>query len=115
MIKLSVVESSESLTHVSLEGRLDLAGVQEIELRFTTQTASRKKPTVVDVSGLEFIASLGMGMLVKVSRVLRGERDGLVLVAPRPLVEKTLRDASLEKILPIANDRDEALRILGVD
>jgi anti-anti-sigma factor len=111
--ELKIIEDTDELTHVALSGRLDLAGVHDVELEFTAKTASRKRPTLVDLSQVEFLASLGMGMLVSVQRSLAAYKARLVLMAPSELVEQSLTAASLDKLIPIARDREHALELLS--
>jgi anti-anti-sigma factor len=115
MAQLKVIEASDALTHLAVSGRLDVAGVNAVELQFTTQATARRKNTLVDLSELEFIASLGMGMLVGTAKALHAHNLRLVIVAPRQLVERALRASSLDEVMPIAKDRDEAMGLLSVD
>ena len=71
-MELSIIESNDTLTHVALSGRLDAVGVQQVGTRFQGVTASRGKPTIIDLSNVEFIASLGLGMLLSCARSLHG-------------------------------------------
>jgi anti-anti-sigma factor len=113
MAEVRVVETSDCLTHVALDGRLDVQGVDAVELRFTAHTVARRKPTIVDLSGVSFLASLGIGMLLRAAKTLQIHKAGLVVLAPQPLVERTLRASSLDHVIPIVADRDEALRRLS--
>jgi anti-anti-sigma factor len=112
MAELKVIEASDSLTHIAVVGRLDLEGVHAVELRFTTQAAARRRPTLVDLSELEFIASLGMGMLLRTAKALDQHKVRMVLVQPQELVERALRASSLDKVIPIAADLEQAHQML---
>ena len=109
---LKVIEQGERMTWVALEGRLDTQGVDDVETAFSAHTAAHRRPTVVDLSSVQFLASLGIGMIVRVARTLRRHDAGLVLLAPQETVERTLRAARIESFAPIARDRDEALSLL---
>jgi anti-anti-sigma factor len=113
MAELTVIEHSDTLTHVALDGRLDAAGVGRVELRFTSHVAARRKPTIVDVSSVEFIASLGIGMLISTARTLAAHGVTIVLLSPQREVAKMLRASSIDTIIPFADSRDEALGLLG--
>jgi len=115
MADLSVVELSDDLTHVALSGRLDILGVQAVELTLTSHTAARRRPAIVDLSGVEFIGSLGIGSLVRIARTLRGHGVGVVLLAPRERVDGVLRASSIDQIIPIAATVDEARQSLGLE
>lgn len=66
----------------------------------------------MDVSGVDFIASLGMGMLVRTAQALATHGKKLVLLSPTSTVEEALRAAVLHTIFPIARSREEALELL---
>lgn len=111
-ISLKILESSERLMHVALVGRLDTEGVGVIEVSLSAHTVSRRLPTIVDLAEVTFLASLGMGMLVRIARTLRRHQAGLVLLNPQEPVERALRAARIDDITPIVHGQDEALRVL---
>jgi anti-sigma B factor antagonist len=111
-MQLEVLENTENLSRLTLSGRLDAAGVGRIETRFTATTVARNRSALVDVSGVSFIASLGIGMLVTVARTLRRHGHRLILVAPQELVEEVLRAAAIDQLVGIAADEAEALAML---
>jgi anti-anti-sigma factor len=111
-IDVKLIESSEKVTHVALCGRLDTEGVGAVELAFASHTAARRRPTIVDLSGVDYLASLGMGMLVRTARSLSSHSAGMVLLNPQGPVERALRAAQIDSVVPIVYERDEALRRL---
>ena len=113
MAEIDVVEENDALTHIALSGRLDATGVGAIDLKFTSHTAARKRPALVDLSQVEFLASLGIGMLVRAAQALRAHGAAMVLIAPQGPVEETLRVSMLDRVVGIAADREEALRLLA--
>jgi anti-anti-sigma factor len=112
--EIHVIESNDPVTHVALAGRLDSEGVDAIAIAFSGHTVARRRPTIVDLREVEFLASLAMGMIVRAARALKLHQAGMVLLAPREPVERALRSAQIDMITPIARDRDEALRMLEV-
>jgi anti-anti-sigma factor len=113
MIELEVVEASDSLSHVALRGRLDLEGVREVELPFTSQTCSRRKPAIVDLSGLSILTSVGIGLLVRCAVTLRRHGAPTVLLAPQEDVRTLLEATGIQHVTPMADSRDQALEILA--
>lgn len=112
-MELKVIESSEKLTYVALVGRLDLAGVQAVELKFNAQIASRKVSGIVDLSGVTFIASLGMRMLLTAAKTIKANGGKLVVVKPQPLVEEALKAAGLDALMLITASVEEAKAKIG--
>jgi anti-anti-sigma factor len=108
---LHVLGTADGVTRVALIGRLDAEGVDRVELRFSAAIASVRQPAVVDVSGLTFIASLGLGMLLRVAKVLDRCGSHLVLLNPQPLVHAVLDHTGMLGLLRVTHDEGEAIRL----
>jgi anti-anti-sigma factor len=109
---LQVEERTDGISHVALVGKLDVAGLHAVDLKFHSQTSARKQSAVVDVSRLEYIASLGMGMLISCAQSLRRKGATMVLVGAQGVVDTALRTAGIDQAVPMAADVDEAVRII---
>jgi anti-sigma B factor antagonist len=109
-MELKVIEQTDDLTRIALIGRLDVTGVQDVEARFHACTSERKKPAIVDMFQVTFITSLGMRMLLAAARALKKVGAKVVLLRPQPLVEEALKTASLDQVLPIVQDLQQALQ-----
>jgi anti-anti-sigma factor len=66
----------------------------------------------VDLSGLEFITSLGMGMFISCARSLQRFGARMVLLNPQALVEEALKAVGIDQGIPIVHSVEEGLRIL---
>lgn len=113
MATCEVIEAAESHTHVRLSGPLDIAGVGTVSLKFTAATAGRKRHAMVDMSAVEFVSSIGLGMLVQAARALKPEGKRVVIVAPRESVAGVIRSSKLDAIMPIAESVDAARALLA--
>jgi anti-anti-sigma factor len=98
----TVVHTDEQRTVVKISGSLDMVAVSKIEPELTRHVAMHRKSTVVDLSEVDFLASLGMGMFVANAQALRRQGARLVLLDPKPLVEEALRRARIGELIPIA-------------
>jgi anti-anti-sigma factor len=97
---------------VTLNGRLDLKGSDEISQRFTSLTATDGSNVVVDLSGVEFIASIGMRLLISCAKA-KSQRGGqMVLAGLQPLVKEALATAGIDSLIPIHADQAAALAAL---
>ena len=103
----------DGVTLVALVGRLDLKGLHDVDMRFHALTAARGAPTIVDMSGIEYIASLGMGMLISCAQSLQRKGQQMVLAGATGDVDAALRTAGLDAAIPMVADLDEALGVLG--
>lgn len=113
-MELEIVAKSDSFTQVALRGRLDTAGVDRIEARFSAALA-RAAHGVVDLSQVSFLASLGVRMLLTTAKMLARRGAKLVLVAPQELVHEALRFSSIDEILPVVPDLAAARAALGLE
>src|SRR5271156_2384457 len=92
---------------VTLAGRLDILGAGKIEVPLTELAAS-KTNIVIDMAGVDFIASIGMCHLVFAAKTVARSSRTLVLLNPTPLVANALATAGLEAILPIVHSEEQA-------
>ena len=111
-MQLTIIRDDDSITHVAILGRLDIAGVNSIADPFVFNTTSVRRTTLVDVSQVTFIASLGIGMLVGAAKALQRHGARMVLVGPTELVRQALVSAGIDHVITIAPTKDEALQMI---
>jgi len=99
---------------VTLDGRLDTAGVGEVELQFNAVTAAAGTDSIADLSGVTFLASMAIRMLVAAARTLAGKQRRLVLVVPEGPVAETLRHGGIDQMMTVVPTMAEAEAAFGV-
>ena len=101
---------SEDLRRVCLGGRLELVGVGEIELPFTALAATRPIAVLVNLTGVSFLASVGLRCIIQSAKALdlKGGRMSL-LVGDNHLVRSTLDTVEIGEIIPTFSDEKAAL------
>ena len=104
---------SDQITYLALRGRLDTAGVEEIELKFTGHTVPRAKPLLLDMSEVTFLSSLGLRMLLTVAKALDRRGAKTVLLSPQPAVRQVLSLSGFDQLMPVHNDEETALAFLA--
>ena len=108
-MKLTHQMPGDGSTRLNLSGRMDVAGTESIDQAFTSQAASHKAAVIVDLSGVGFLASIGIRTLLTSAKA-QGHRGGrLVLLNPQPMVESVLATAGVDTLIPIFRDLDAAL------
>jgi anti-sigma B factor antagonist len=112
-MELEIKNQSDRITHLALRGRLDTAGVGEVELRFTGHTVPRAKPLLLDMSEVTFLASLGLRMLLTVAKALDRRGAKTVLLSPQPAVREVLKLSGFDQLMPVQNDEGAALALLA--
>ncbi len=94
---------------IVLSGRLDMAGAQEIDLKFTAQTSAEKVSTVVDLSGVSFVGSMGIRMFIRNTKALALSGHKLVLAGAKNEVAEVLRVAGVTDAIELFDTVDAAL------
>ncbi len=105
------LNESGGIKLLSLTGRLDLEGTEEIESAFAAATSASGQSVIVDLQGVPFLASLGMRMFVTAARALRSRGLKLVLLEPQAAVRAALDVAGLSQLLLIADDEADARKL----
>src|SRR5262249_47399914 len=106
-------EDGATTAKVALTGRLDIAGADVVALPLAT-LAGAKQGIVVDMSGVTFIASIGIRHLVSAAKALSRRGGRLVLLNPSPLLAEALTTSGVTALLPIVRSDSEAAAALGV-
>ncbi|MBN1943306.1 MAG: STAS domain-containing protein [Phycisphaerae bacterium] len=109
---LALVHQDDEFTQVALSGQLDTQGVCDVEAEFHQMVAGRPRNAVVDLSDVEFVMSAGLNMITRAAADLKHHGAKLVLLSPRPLVRKAIHNVALDKLTPLAENLEEALRLL---
>jgi anti-anti-sigma factor len=112
-MELAIKNETEQITHLALRGRLDTAGVGEVDLKFTSHTVPRGKPLLLDMSEVTFLSSLGLRMLFTVAKALDRRGAKMVLLSPQPTVREVLVVAGFEQLMPMHEDEATALGFLA--
>jgi anti-sigma B factor antagonist len=105
-----LVESHEhgEWTVVEVQGEVDLYTAPQLREKLTGLTEGGRSRIAVDLSGVEFLDSTGLGVLIVGLKRCR-ERDGsLALVGPREPVHKVLAITGLDKVFPIHDTVSQA-------
>lgn len=112
-MEMSVTELAGPVTCVRLDGRLDAPGADRIGVRFTASIVAQRRNAIVDLSRVEFVASMGIRLLISTARALDQKGHKMVLFGATELVQEVFDDAALEQIIPIVAIEDDALAELA--
>lgn len=75
---------------IKLVGDLDTTGVGAVETLFFAHCAGNPPRVLVDLAGVDFIASLGIRMLLQAIKTVSGRGGRLVLLNPTKMVDAAL-------------------------
>ena len=102
-MELKEIERGCNFIAVGLKGRLDINGVQAVEMQLSKE-ASESANLLLDLSEVDFIASLGMRMLLSIAKKLGATHCKLILIAPQQLVREALETAGLFHVMVCVDD-----------
>lgn len=108
-VRVEAVGADASI--VSLAGELDLSTIPRVESLLFEQLRSRSG-VVLDLSGLSFIDSSGIGLLIQGFRAEDAGRLHTV-IATGSQVERVFRLAGIDRALPLFIERAQALQALN--
>jgi anti-anti-sigma factor len=98
----------QGVVRVTLGGRLDMEAALKLEDPFTFQVATQKAPVVVDMSAVDFVASIGLRLLLKNAKAQQGRGGKLVLYKPSQTVREVLMGSGISTIIPVYDDLEQA-------
>jgi anti-sigma B factor antagonist len=100
---------SESFRRIVLDGRLDSRGTEEIATKFAALSAAANRRVVVDLTGVNFLASIGIRALLSGAKAAQQKGGRLVLfVGTNAPVIKTLEATGIDALIPMFADAAEA-------
>jgi len=110
---LSYEDLEDGVRLIRLRGRLDMEGADAIDLKLTSLAAVQKGYVVLDLALVEFLASIGVSVIVRVARAVSSREGRLVLLSPRPNVADVLMRTQIDQIIPVCGDLASAKSALA--
>jgi anti-sigma B factor antagonist len=109
---ISVVDESPDILAISLEGEFDMRDAprlaEELDRAFEGQ-----KDVILDLSAATFIDSSVIHVLCTAAKATKvGGRTTVLQLGTAPIVERVLEIAAVERLIPRANSRSEAIEII---
>ncbi len=106
------VDEVDGITRITLVGMLDAKGASVVEVRFSAVAASHPK-VAVDLSGVGYLASIGIRMLVMAGKAAAGRGGKLALFGASEPVAKVIGASGLDLIVPLASDWNAACGLVA--
>lgn len=93
-VELSVTDFDDHAV-IALCGELDLADTPDVAAHLIAAVAAYGPSVIVDLAGLTFIDSCGLGVLVRVLRWTQRSGGDLLLAAPQHQIRRVLQSTGL--------------------
>ena len=109
----SIVEEVRGHTMLlRVRGRLDARSAPSL-LETASRVRNRGMNLVLDLSGVAFMASSGLGSLLSLAEEFRQSGSRVRLASPSPAVDSVIRLLNLHSFLTIDASEEEALHAMG--
>lgn len=111
-MELQYSELSNNIRLVKPLGTLDILGVNEIDIKFAGYCSGEKPLVVVDLSGVDFMASIGIRLLTSNAKSVASRGGRMVLLNPMPDVKNVLEITGIPSVIPMYENIESAQAIL---
>lgn len=111
-MNLEVEDLADGATAARLNGRMDIEGAQAVDAKFNVLSSTKNK-LVIDMSGVTFIASMGLRTLMMCARSMASKGAKMAIAGAQPNVMKVLETSGMTQIVPVTESVDDALAALA--
>ena len=110
-MSINHTDVGDDLRKIVIMGRLDIPGTESVAGELEKLAAAPKKGVVVDLSGLKFLASIGIRALVTSAKAVK-ERGGkmVLVVGNNSSVVMSLEATGINQVGPMFKSSAEAER-----
>jgi anti-anti-sigma factor len=108
-MNLEMEKRDGGIVELKLAGRMDVQGSQQIDLKFSAMTSADNGKFVVDLAGVEFLASIGIRTLMLSAKSVKARGGKMALLNPNANITKVLEMAGVDTLIPVFHDRASAL------
>jgi anti-anti-sigma factor len=105
-------ELENNIRLIKLNGKLDIMGVGAIETKFSGYCGGENPRVLVDLSEVEFLASIGIRLLTLNAKSIASRGGRMVLLSPNPEVRSVLEITGIPAIIPIYDGLESAETVL---
>ena len=107
-MKLQSKELENGIRLIKLTGKLDMYGVNSIDIEFIRRCAGDNLRVLVDLSGVNYISSIGFPMLINSAKSVASRGGKMALLSPQRNVAEILELTGIPLIIPIYSDLESA-------
>ena len=111
-MELQYSELDKDIHLIKLVGKLDILGTGEIETKFAGYCNGENVRVIVDLSEVDFLASIGIRMLTLTAKALASRGGRMALVGPVPEVQHVLEITGIPAIIPVYSHFESAEAVL---
>ena len=97
-------------------GRVDHAGAATLEQALSpllVQAGAAKNAVILDFSGVEYISSVGLRVLMMAAKQMKANGSRIIVAAPQPVVAEIFAISRFDRVLEMAPSVRKALEWLS--
>lgn len=103
------VSQRDGWTVLAVSGEIDVASAPRLREQLITLVNDQHHRIVVDLGGVDFIDSTGLGVLIGARKRVRAHDGDVVLVCTEPRITKVFEITGLDQLFLIRSSVDEAV------
>lgn len=110
-MSISHNDIGDNLRRIVISGRLDMPGTDSVASKLQELTAAPKKGVVVDLSTVQFLASIGIRALITSAKTVQQRGGKMVLVVDGgSSVLMSLEATGVDQLIPVFRNSADAER-----
>jgi anti-sigma B factor antagonist len=103
-LEFAVERLENGIKKIILRGKMDIDGTNQIDLRLSAETSVERAYVVVDLSEVDFMASVGIGVLVRSYKALKLRGGKMVFLNPQKVVALVLDRTLVNTLIGVYYD-----------
>lgn len=111
-MEMQYSEQDNGIRIIKLSGTLDIIGTGVIETKFAGYCSGENPRVVVDLSEVNFLASIGIRLLMLTAKSIASRSGKIVIINPIPDVQSVLEITGIPAIIPIYSSLESAETVL---
>lgn len=111
-MELQYSEMDNNVRVIKLTGKLDIMGVNAVDVKFAGYCSGESTRVLVDLSGVDYLASIGIRLLTSNAKSLASRGGKMVLLKPSDEVKAVLDMTGISSIIPMYDQFESAEAVL---
>ena len=111
-MEIQYSELDNNVRMIKLNGDLDISGVSDIEIKFAGYCAGDNSRILVDLSGVGFLASIGIRMFILTAKSVVNRGGIMALLNPTAEVKNILEITGIPAVIPVYENFESAQTVV---
>ncbi len=106
-LKIDIQDRGNNMYLVTVLGRLDTETYSAFEEKIRSVLTSKTNVLIVDLNGLDYISSAGLGVLFYAKKIIEGNKGTFLLINLQPQIKKVFEVVKVLPNMPIFKSLEE--------